>query len=205
MRVLDFEQGTDEWRAARTGVITGTKLKSVLGTTSRSLMFELIASQLAPEKESIQSEAMERGVELESDAVAVYEMTTGNQTTQVGFVLHEEYDWLGVSPDSLVKVDGEYRGAVEVKCPDTKTHIKYIENDKIPSEYRAQVMQYFLVCDTLEWLDFVSYDPRINVPELQLFIKRITRDELQDELKVAMGKVLDFRKKWEKLITKYIF
>lgn len=204
MRVLNLEQGTQEWLDARTGVITGTRLKQVLGTQSKALLYELIAESLAPAKDGGTSEAMERGSELESDALMVYE-ATGTVTEQVGFVLHDEYDWLGLSPDALVKKGKMYIGAVEIKCPDTKTHIKYLEEAKIPSEYRAQVMQYFLVCDTLEWLDFVSYDPRIQVPEYQMSIVRVTREELEDELDVARGKLEKFRAKWEELESKYIF
>lgn len=204
MRVLDLQQGTEEWLQARQGVITGTKLKQVLGTASTTLLYEFIANALTPEIALVASEAMERGSELESDAVTLYEANNGKITDAVGFVLHDEYDWLGISPDALVKKGKKYIGAVEVKCPDTKTHIKYLEDDKIPAEYRAQVMHYFLVCDTIEWLDFVSYDPRIQT-DAQLFVKRITREELADELEVAMGKLLKFREKWKKLISKYIF
>lgn len=205
MRVLKVEQGTEAWREARNSVITGTRLKAVLGTSPKSLLYELVAEQLAPAKETEASEAMERGSELESDALALYEMEKGYTTETVGFVLHDEYDWLGVSPDALVKEKKAYRGAVEIKCPDTKTHIKYLIEGKIPTEYRAQVLQYFLVCETLEWLDFVSYDPRISLPELQLSIVRVTREEIADELEVAMAKLLSFRTKWEELTSKYIF
>lgn len=205
MRILDLEQGSDSWLEARNAVITGTRLKAVLGATPKTLLYELIAEQLAPAKGVDTNEAMERGSELEEDALALYEMTRGINTETVGFVLHNEYDWLGVSPDALVKVDKKYKGAVEIKCPDTKTHIKYLVEGKIPTEYRAQVLQYFLVCDTIEWLDFVSYDPRISLPELQLSVVRVTRDELDAELDVAMGKLLAFRTKWEELTSKYIF
>lgn len=205
MRVLKVEQGTEAWREARNSVITGTRLKAVLGTSPKSLLYELVAEQLAPAKETEASEAMERGSELESDALALYEMEKGCTTETVGFVLHDEYDWLGVSPDALVKEKKTYRGAVEIKCPDTKTHIKYLVEGKIPSEYRAQVLQYFLVCETLEWLDFVSYDPRISLPELQVAVVRVTREELAYELEVAMDKLLSFRAKWEELTSKYIF
>jgi putative phage-type endonuclease len=204
MRIQDLEQGTEEWHNARVGVITGTRLKKVLGTQSKSLLYELLAESLAPKKEQYVSEEMENGTLLESDALTLYESTTGNFTESVGFVLHEEYDWLGVSPDALVKEGKKYKGAVEVKCPDTTTHIKYLVEGKIPTEYRPQVLQYFIVCDDIEWLDFVSYDPRIELPEMQLAIVRVTRKELADEIDVATGKLKAFREKWEVLQDKYI-
>lgn len=204
MKILDHEQGSEAWLQAREGVITGSEVKRVYGTAAADYRHELIANALAPAKEKGTSEAMERGTELEEDAIAVYEMEHG-LTEEVGLCIHDEYDWLGVSPDRLVKKGKKYVGAVEAKCPDTKTHIKYIEYDKIPTEYLPQVKQYFLVNQDLEWLDFISYDPRIQVPEWQLFVKRVTREELQDDLDEAMDKLLKFRAKWEKLITKYIF
>jgi hypothetical protein len=126
MQILDLQQGSQEWINARLGVITGTRLKSVLGTASKSLLYELLAESLAPVKESGTSEEMERGSELEYDALITYEGVTGNLTEGVGLCLHDDYDWLGVSPDALVKVGKKYLGAVEIKCPDTKTHIKYL-------------------------------------------------------------------------------
>jgi len=204
MRIFNYEQGSDEWLNARDGVITGSEVKRVYGTAANAYIYELIANALTPAKDRTTNDAMNHGNEYELDAITLYEMEQG-VVDRVGFVLHDKYDWLGVSPDALVKKGKKYVGGVEVKCPDTKTHIKYLEDDKIPAEYRAQIMQYFLVCDTLQRLDFVSYDPRIQMPEHQLFIKRITREELEDELDVAMGKLLKFREKWEKLITKYIF
>lgn len=203
MRIINVTQGTDEWYEAREGVITGSSASRVYSAKSSDYLYELIANALAPAKETGTSEAMDRGTLLEEDALTLYEMN--NQVTdRVGFSLHDEYDWLGVSPDALVKKGKKYVGAVEIKCPDTKTHIKYLEDDKIPAAYKAQVMQYFLVCEDLEWLDFISYDPRIQT-DAQMFAKRITRKELADELEAAMAKMLKFRSKWEKLIEKYIF
>jgi hypothetical protein len=88
-----------------------------------------------------------------------------------------------------------YVGGVEIKCPSTRKHIEYIRQNKIPNEYKYQVFQYFLVCETIEWLDFVSYDPRLS--KANLFIKRVTRHELQDELDLAMEKHIKF---YEKLL-----
>lgn len=205
MRILSMQQGSPEWFSARNAVITGSEVKKVYGKASKEYLYELLAESLAPAKEYTSSEAMERGSELEMDALTLYEGTTGYELKQVGFVLHDEYDWLGVSPDALYAEGKKYVGAVEVKCPDTKTHIKYLVEKKIPSEYKAQILQYFLVCDSLEWLDFVSYDPRISLPEMQLSIVRVTREELEEELELAMEKLKKFRAQWEVLLDKYLF
>lgn len=205
MRIINVEQRSEEWLESRTGVITGTRLKSAFATDPKSLIYELIAERLAPAKESVATESMERGAQLEEDALVVWESATGYTATTIGFVLHDTYDWLGCSPDALVQENGKYVGAVEVKCPDTKTHVKYMVENKIPSEYKYQVLNYFLVCDTIEWLDFVSYDPRIESEDMQLVTVRVTREELQEELDDVTQKLLAFRKKWEAIEETIIF
>lgn len=205
MRVTDFEQGSEEWLNARIGVITGTRLKQVLGTQSKSLIYELIAETLAPVADTMTNDAMERGIGLESDARMLYESTTGYEMAEVGLCIHDDHDWLGVSPDGLYKEKKKYVGAVEIKCPNTKTHIEYLVEKKVPSEYKAQVLQYFIVNTDLEWLDFVSYDPRIQLPEMQMSIVRVLRNELHEEIAVAWEKLLAFRAKWEALQEQYIF
>jgi putative phage-type endonuclease len=205
MKITDFEQGSEEWLNARIGVITGTRLKQVLGTQSKNLLYELIAECLAPSTEMGMSEAMERGSLYESDARMLYESTTGYDIETVGLCIHDEYDWLGSSPDGLYKENNKYVGAIEIKCPNTKTHIEYLVEKKIPSEYKAQVLQYFIVNDDLEWLDVVSYDPRIQLPEMQMSIVRVYRTDISEELDAAMVKLLAFRDKWNKLQDQYIF
>lgn len=196
MRILKLEQGSPEWIEARAGVITGTSLKQALGKTSKDYIYELIAETVAPEADSYVTEAMERGTELENEAIQRYELETGTITEEVGFCLHDTHDWLGLSPDRLIKEKGKYKKAVEVKCPATKTHLKYIAEDKIPSEYWYQVLQYFIVCDTLIELDFVSYDPRVTIENLQFKIITVTRKELQEDIETAEKDLLSFREKW---------
>lgn len=205
MRKLNLQQGSEEWADARAGVITGTSLKQALGKTSKDFIYELIAENIAPTPENYVSEAMERGSDTESEAIQAYEAHTGILTEEVGFCLHSEYDWLGLSPDRLIKENGKYVKGVEVKCPATKTQVKYLIEKGIPSEYRCQVLQYFIVCEDLQELDFVTYDPRITIQDLRLNIVTVTREELADELEITMADLLKFRDKWQTLETNLIF
>lgn len=205
MRILNLEQGSQEWHDARAGVITGTSLKQAMGRTSKDFMYELIAENIAPTPESYVSEAMERGSDTESEAIGAYEAHTGVLTEEVGFCLHSEYDWLGLSPDRLIKEKGKYVKGVEVKCPATKTQVKYLVEKGIPSEYRFQVLQYFLVCEDLQELDFVTYDPRITIQDLRLNIVNVKRKDIEKELSDTMELLLDFREKWQDLETNLIF
>jgi predicted phage-related endonuclease len=65
-------------------------------------------------------------------------------------------------------------GLIEIKCPNTATHIDTLLSDKVPSKYNTQ-MQWQMVCTGRKWCDFVSFDPRM--PDgLQIFIQRVDFD-----------------------------
>lgn len=200
MKVLNIEQGSGEWLRARLGRVSGTRLKSVMGgkQARETLIYELIAEQLSGQAEEIfVSAAMRWGTEHEAEAIRAYETNTKQKTDVVGFCVSDTYGWLALSPDRLVKKNKKYVGAVEVKCPGTKTVMKYVREGVIPKEYEWQVANYFLVVDTLKWLDFVIYDPRIIRPELKLTTIRVTREELQDNITRAQEALESFLQEWK--------
>jgi exodeoxyribonuclease (lambda-induced) len=80
-------------------------------------------------------------------------------------------DFYGYSPDGLVGDDG----LVEYKCPNQKTHTKYLYGNKLPTEYIAQV-QGGLYVSKRKWCDFVSFHPNF-IDDKKLFIIRVYRDE----------------------------
>jgi len=122
-------------------------------------------------KEWYISGPMKWGMENEPFAKAAYSIATGFEVEEVGFIAHQEIKRAGASPDGLV---GFY-GGVEVKCPNTSTHIDWAIAGEVPPEHRLQ-MQFCMDCTCRDWWDFVSYDPRM--PEAQqLFIRRLYRDE----------------------------
>lgn len=177
MRIIDCEQGSPEWKAARVGKVSASRMDAVMAkgqsgktsATRSAYMGELIAEVLTGVKHEGYSNAdMDRGVEMEPAALKAYEFATGDMPKKVGFVLHPTIDDAGASPDGLV---GEH-GLVQIKCPRTHTHIEYLTRGEVPSEYVKQ-MAWECVCTEREWCDFVSYDPRM--PEaLQLFVVRYT-------------------------------
>lgn len=96
MVIVNVEQGTPEWLEARRGVITGTRLKSVMGRadTRRGLIYELISEMLAPPKEGYASPAMERGHLCEELVKEKYP-----EIEEVGMIKMDGCDFLGISPD----------------------------------------------------------------------------------------------------------
>lgn len=204
MKIVEVDQGSEEWKLARLEKISGTRLGMAIGTkaTQQSLLNELIAEHLTGEpKDQVVNGAMARGSEAEDYAAQEYEALTGEITEQVGICVHDDYDWLVNSPDRLIKRNGKYEKAVEIKSPNSDTAVKYIRAGVIPKEYMGQVVSYFLVNEDLKELDFVVYDPRIKKEKFRLFIIPVKREEL--ELEKSLSKVLEFRNKWECELSNY--
>ena len=205
-------QGTPEWFAQRLGAITCSRLKDLMAktksgysTSRQNYMAQLICERLTGKREeSYTNAAMEWGTVTEPQARMAYESKTGNVVIEAGFVLHRTIKGFGGSPDGLIDpsgIDGLINpsGMIEIKCPNTATHIEWIRHvewirrEKVPPAHRAQVQGLMEVCGR-EWCDFVSFDPRL--PEhLQLFIVREVYDaEYCKELKAeiaAFGAELD--------------
>ncbi len=182
MDTLQLEQGTEEWHRERLCRITGTRLKDLMTTKGRreNLMNELLSEKLTGRKDiMVPTPKMERGIILEDTAIEEYEKRFKIKTESVGFCISDDCDLLALSPDRLVSGKESYIGAVEVKCPDTKTMIGYILKGIIPKDYHWQIVQYFTVVETLEWLDFAVLDPRLP-GKLNLFVLRVNRKDYED-------------------------
>jgi len=171
-----MEQGSPEWLALRAGKVTASRVSDVMAKTTtaayQNYMADLIAERLTGQKaESFTNAAMQWGVDKEPQARVEYEIKTGLLVEQVAFVEHPTIQMFGCSPDGYVGDDG----LIEIKCPNTSTHIDYIRQDKAPAKYVNQ-MQCQMAVTGRKWCDFVSFDPRL--PEkLQLFIVRLERDD----------------------------
>ena len=200
MQIINVEQGTDKWLKARLGKITGTRLKSVMGTKAaqETLMYELLAEQLSGQQEFVfVNAAMQWGTDHEDEAVQLFEKKKRKKSEAVGFCISDEFPYLGLSPDRLVPTKGVYTKAIEVKCPTTKVALKYRAEGVIPKEYKWQVVNYFLVCETLKELDFVIYDPRIINDKLKITTINIKRAKLKNDIAKAKEALVAFHNKWE--------
>ncbi|HEX7767096.1 MAG TPA: YqaJ viral recombinase family protein, partial [Nitrospira sp.] len=110
--------------------------------------------------------------ETEPQARAAYEFFVEAAVTEVGFVLHPTHDFAGCSPDGLVGDDG----MVEIKAPNTATHIDTLLGETIPEKYLKQ-MHWQMACCGRQWCDFVSFDPRLPAT-MQLYVQRVPRDDI---------------------------
>jgi len=188
-----MEQRTQEWFEARLGKVTASRVADIVGKTKSgykasraNYMAQLVCERLTGRQgESYQNAAMVWGTEQEPAARGAYEARAGLLVQEVGFVSHPTIQDAGASPDGLIGEDG----LVEIKCPNTATHIETMLEGVAPSHYNTQ-MQWQMACTERKWCDFVSFDPRM--PEnMQLFIYRVHRDaEIINELEREVEKFL---------------
>jgi putative phage-type endonuclease len=175
-----MDQRTDEWFAARLGKVTASRIKDVLAgkTTAarRNYLAQLVVERLTQKApESFTNAAMQWGTDQEPFARAAYEAKTGVLVDETGLVDHPVIPMSGASPDGLVANDG----LVEIKCPNTATHMDTLLTKTPDSDYVGQ-MQWQMACTGRKWCDFVSFDPRM--PEnLQLCVIRVNRDDKKIE------------------------
>jgi putative phage-type endonuclease len=174
-------QGTPEWFAARLGKVTASRVADVIaktktgwGASRANYMAELVAERLTgTSADKFSNAAMQWGTEQEPEARAAYEFRVGVDVLQVGFVPHPTIPMTGASPDGLIGEDG----LVEIKCPNTATHIDTLIGQTIPGRYVTQML-WQMACTGRQWCDFVSFDPRLP-PSMRHFVKRLERDELR--------------------------
>lgn len=195
----DIEQRTEEWYAARCGSLGASALGDMMAKTKdgkpaasrANLRAKLVIERLTGvQEDSFKSAAMQHGIDMEDAARMAYEARTGVFVTQTGLHTHPEIKGTHASPDGLVGDEG----LIEIKCPNSATHIDTLKSKKVPTKYLYQ-MQWQMRCTDRLWCDFVSFDDRL--PEnLQMFLVRIHRDDkqiaiLEDEVRKFLAEVED--------------
>ena len=195
-----MEQRSDEWFKARLGRPTGSSYSKLItsqgkpSTSAQAYINQLIAERLTGTRHEIKTtDAMQRGIEMEADAVAWYEFEREVDVVDAPFVLHADLD-TGASPDGFVGDDG----LLEIKCPSDHTHVKYLRAGKLPAEYKPQVMGQLWVTGR-SWCDFLSYHP--TMPKLLI---RVERDHeyiglLEAEVRKAVETIANEVKKLKEL------
>lgn len=179
------EQRTHEWFQQRLGKVTAScihkvtaKTKTGWGADRANYHAQLVAERLTGvATEGFSNAAMQWGTDTEPQARAMYSLEAVGEVVEVGFLDHPRIAFSGASPDGLV----EDRGMVEIKCPNTATHIAALTGAPIDRKYLYQ-MQWQMACADRDWCDFASFDPRMPL-EMQLHVRRVERDaELLEQL-----------------------
>lgn len=196
--MTDVIQGSEAWLQMRCGKVTASRVADIMAKTKSgpaasraNYMAQLIAERLTGTVEpSFTNAAMQWGTEKEPLAREAYKADRFVDVVEVAFVDHPTIAFAGASPDGLVGSDG----LIEIKCPNTATHIDTLLSDTIPSKYKTQ-MAFQMTCTGRQWCDFVSFDPRMP-PELQLFIKRYEWDaafitEMEHDIAVFLAETAE--------------
>lgn len=198
MKIVNVKQKSADWLQARCGLVTGSHCADVLwflkngkeSAARYNYRAKLIAEILTHmvDSEGYVSKEMEWGIFNEPFARAAYEVRMGPEyeVDIVGFVLHDTIARMGGSPDGLIGTDG----GLEIKCPNTSTHIKWMFDGVVPEEHEPQMM-FYMALTGRKWMDFVSFDPRLPKRH-RLFIRRLERDEKRiAEIEAAVIKFLE--------------
>jgi hypothetical protein len=167
MIIHQVEQGTPEWTEVRRGTPSASCFKNILTatgkpSTSRDKYALALAREVIYGVEPLPvNPDMQRGLDLESEAVRNYEFEHGVKTQVVGWVTNDDNTY-GCSPDRM---------NLEVKCPRDNNHTKWSEKGCVPSEHFCQVQGCMWVCEQDYW-DFYSYSETLGS-----FCFRAYRDE----------------------------
>ena len=159
-----MDQGSDAWFEARMGKVTASRVADILAKTKSgysasrdNYLAQLVCERLTGQREEFfTSAAMQHGTDTEPLARAAYESLKDVLVDEVGFVPHPSIIMAGASPDGLV---GD-NGLLEIKCPNTATHIAFLLDGKIPLKYQLQ-MAWQMACCGRQWVDYASFDPRM--------------------------------------------
>ena len=191
-------QGTPEWLARRLGRVTSSRIADIVArtktgySTSRAnYLAQLLSERLTGVvADSFTSPAMQWGLDHEAEARAGYEYRFDRDVDAIGFVEHPSISMSGASPDGLISDDG----LIEIKCPNTATHIDTLLTGVIPSKYESQML-WQMSCTGRACCDYVSFDPRL--PEsMAFFVKRVERNderlaEIEIEVRSFLGELED--------------
>lgn len=171
----DLIQGTDEWHAARCGMVTASVAGKLLTSTlkvadnesSRGVVLTLAAERITGYVDPTYcGSSMERGHEDEPYARDTYSEHVA-PVDEAGFMVRDFGGYrIGYSPDGLVSVDGQ----IEVKSRLQKIHLRAILEDRVPAENYAQI-QCGLLVSGRDWCDYVSF-----CGGMPLYVKRVKPD-----------------------------
>jgi hypothetical protein len=185
MILIQCTQGSEEWHAARAGVITASMFKVArerlksgpnkgdFTQAAKKYAFKLAIERISgrPLDEGFETWQMKRGHELEPMARARHEEEAGVIVETAGFVKTDD-SCFGASADGLIGNDG----GAEYKClvsPDSLMPV-LLENDI--AEYIDQIQGCMWITGR-KWWHFGLYCPALEPAKLDLYWKHIDRDD----------------------------
>jgi len=207
VKIIDIDQNTDEWLEARKGKITGSKLNGIVtkrGNGHKVGFYQLIADKVFDGAEN-EEDDRERGHSLEDEAAERFEHETGKTAEQVGLVLSDLSDDIALSPDRLIKQKGKYTEGLEIKCLGDARHVEAVLTNKVPADYYPQVIQYFVVVETLKRVYLVFYSDRTNIKKFQYHCIAVERKDVEADIEFYRDYQIQTLKEINELLEQYVF
>jgi YqaJ-like viral recombinase domain len=180
---------TQAWLEQRKGKFTASEFnrlmtyedKDVFPDGANTYVTETVLEIITiGESKQIYNSAIEWGKENENEAVEVFSEKYGFEVYNYGenqkFITLGKH--IGCTPDGLIESDG----GVETKCPDSKTHLYYLETLTVEN-FKKECKDYYwqiqgsMYITTRKYWYFISYDPRFKKEDKRLFVLKIQRNE----------------------------
>lgn len=170
-------QGSDEWKACRTGLLTASEMHLILTPTlkaasnpkERAHLYELLGQRITRHVEpAYVSDDMLRGQDDEVLAVDLYGKTYA-PVTLMGFITNDRWGFtIGYSPDALVSTDGQVECKSRKQSLQIKTLVDFVSADAIDPDFSIQVQTGLLVSER-KWCDLVSYCGGLPMATVRVF------------------------------------
>lgn len=194
---IELVQGSLEWLQARAGSLGASQVADALaklkgggwGSTRATVKAQLVVERITGRPtETYCSPAMQRGKDLEPQALAMYSFRDGHEVAAVGLVKHPAIAGSHCSPDGLCGADG----MVEIKCCLAPRHIEVLTGSPPEDRYVKQC-HWQMACTGRQWVDLAYFNPDFPGP-MQLVVHRIERNDavlidLEDQVSAFLAEV----------------
>lgn len=199
MEIFNFEQRSHEWHAMRKELILTASNAACIATAEKGLdtyCREIVRKHYQiNEIENYDNEAMKVGREREAEARNIYQLETGLDVIEVGFVKYNQY--AGCSPDGLVGNDG----LIEIKCPTDKIYFDLLIDGKFDSSHLWQMQMQMLCCER-QWCDYFVFNPNFSK---NFILKRFLKDDdMQKKLIAGFNKGVELIEFYKSLYLKEV-
>lgn len=205
----EMVQGSDEWAAARCGLLTASEMRLIVTPTlkaasndkERGHLYELLAQRITGYVEPrYVSDDMLRGKDDEIDALEVYKKTYAPVQT-VGFITNDKWGFtIGYSPDCLVGVDGQVECKSRNQKYQIRTLIDYVSADTIDPDFIIQVQTGLLVSER-KWCDLISYCGGLPMATVRVYPDEKIQDAIISAATAFEGRLTAAQEKYEAVLT----
>jgi hypothetical protein len=205
----DLIQGSEEWHAARCGLLTASEMHLIITPTlkiasndkERSHLYELLAQRITKYVEpQYISDAMLRGQDDEIAAVALYGKTYA-PVESVGFITNDKWGFtIGYSPDGLVGDDGLVECKSRSQKYQIRTLVDYVSQDSIDPDFMIQAQTGLLVSER-QWIDLISYCGGLHMATVRVFPDEKIQDAIVGAADFFETRLRAAKTKFESVLT----